>query len=64
MVPDHGHTSGGLMNPYYSGGRMDVDETMEMFVVAYDLQPIPEPMTMTLLAMGSAAVLLRRRRKA
>lgn len=64
MTADHGHTNGGLMNPYYLGGRTDVDATMDMFVLAYGLQPIPEPMTMTLLAMGSIAVLAKRRRSA
>ncbi len=64
MTPDHGHTNGGLMNPYYYGGRMDIDATMQMFALAFDLQPIPEPMTMTMLAIGGVAVLARRRRKA
>ncbi len=65
MAGDQGHTAvyGDLMYYGYTGGRTDVDATMEMFAVAFDLQPIPEPMTMTLLAAGSLA-LLRRRRKA
>ncbi len=62
---DHGHTSGGLMNPILNAGyRLDVDQTMDMFVVAYGLQPIPEPMTMTLLVIGSVAILTKRRRSA
>ena len=64
MWGDNGHTAVGsdLMYPYYSGGRTGVEDTMEMFAVMYDLQPIPEPMTMSLLAVGGLA-LLRRRRK-
>ena len=62
---DHGHTNGGLMNPYvYTGQRLDVDLTMQMIAKAFDLQPIPEPMTMTLLAAAGLVVLARRRRKA
>ena len=61
MAADHGHTNGGLMNAYYLGGRTDVDQTMEMFALAYDLQPIPEPMTMSLLAIGGLALLRRRK---
>jgi len=62
---DHGHTVGGLMNAYvYAGQRLDVDLTMDMIAVAFDLNPIPEPMTTTLLAMGGIALLARRRRKA
>ena len=61
---DFGHTSGGLMNPYvYGGQRFDVDQTMDMIAVAFDLQPIPEPVTVSLLAIGGVAVLARRRRR-
>ena len=60
---DFGHTNGGLMNPYvYTGQRLDVDQTMDMIALAFDLQPIPEPMTMSLLAVGGLALLRRRRR--
>jgi len=63
VAGDHGHTNGGLMNPYvYTGQRLDVDLTMLMIAKAFDLQPVPEPMTMTLLAMGGIALLSRRRR--
>ncbi len=66
MWGDNGHTANGsdLMYPYYSGGRTDVDDTMEMFAVMYGLEPIPEPATMTLLAVGGLALLRRRRRNA
>jgi len=61
---DFGHTNGGLMNPYvYTGQRFDVDQTMDMIAVAFDLQPVPEPITMTLLSIGGVAVLARRRRR-
>jgi hypothetical protein len=63
MDGDHKHTVGGLMNAYvYTGQRFDVDANMGMLALAFDLQPIPEPMTMSLLAVGGLA-LLRRRRK-
>lgn len=59
---DLGHTSGGLMDPWVAWSRRDVDLTMQMIALAFDLQPIPEPMTMTLLAVGGVALLKRRRR--
>ncbi len=64
MTGDHGHTNvwGDLMYYGYTGGRTDVDQTMLMFAKAFNLQPIPEPMTMTLLAMGGIAVLAKRRK--
>jgi len=63
MMPDHGHVNqwGPLLHPYYSGGRIGVGETMEMFALAYDLQPIPEPASASLLLVGALAVLRRRR---
>ena len=64
MAPgDLGHTNGGLMNAYvYNGQRFEVDETMEMIAKAFDLQPaIPEPATMSLLAIGGIALLRRKR---
>ncbi len=62
---DHGHTNGGLMNAYlYTGQRFEVDQTMAMMALAFDLTPVPEPMTMSLLAIGGVAVLIKRRRSA
>jgi hypothetical protein len=59
---DVSHTNGGLMNAYiYVGQRFDVDLTAAMVAKAFDLQPIPEPMTMTLLGLGGIALLRRRR---
>ena len=59
---DHGHTNGGLMNAYiYAGQRFDVDAVMPMMAKAFDLQPVPEPVTMTLLAAGALVVLRKRR---
>ena len=63
MWGDNGHTADGsdLMYPYYGGGRTGVEDTMEMFALMYDLQPaVPEPMTMSLLAIGGIALLKRR----
>jgi hypothetical protein len=62
VAGDFGHTNGGLMNPYiYGGQRFDVNQTMDMIAVAFDLQPIPEPMTISLLGLGGLALLRRRR---
>jgi hypothetical protein len=60
---DLGHTSSGLMKPVmYSGERYDIDLTMDMIAKAFDLQPaVPEPMTMSLLALGGIALLRKRR---
>jgi len=62
---DHSHTNGGLMNDtIYAGQRFDIDQTAEMLMVAFDLDLIPEPVTMSLLGIGATALLIKRRRSA